>query len=301
MTVKAFGTPGPRSIFPEMCNSRSLARCGVLANALWPRILVCCDDQGRMAGSAGDVLGECFPKMLARVKLRDIEAALEELSAERMVRIYEAQGEQYLQVVAWWRWQHYAKRAYPSRFPAPEGWTDYVYGRIGDEIATYREAVGKEPRKRKDVVPDEPDLGDWPAPDEPHGDDYVAAPGPQDGAKVTPRWRQGDASVAPAWRHDMDPPARARFGPVPSGPIPSLDSPKPPDKLGASVKKTRASGANPRATGDSPRQRSQAVKDGVLAAYLELHPDAHGMPGSKARAEDRETDGDDDWTQGAIR
>ena len=290
MTAKEFGTPGPRSIYPEICDSRSLARCGILANALWPRLLVRCDDQGRMPGDAGDVLGECFPKMLSKVSVRAVQAALGELSAEHMVKVYKASGETYLQVLAWWRWQHYAKRAYPSRFPAPEGWTDYVYGREGvDEVRTYREAAGVAKRKRKDVVADEPDLRDWPTPTEAPDGDELPSDGPLPDSKLPPSWRQGDATVTPPRRQAdafVATPPRARDS-VPSLPVPSRPlSPKSPSKLGT---RSRGNGTNPRAQGDSPRQREQAVKDGLLDALAEMRPDGFAMPGTRPKP-------DDDWT-----
>lgn len=44
------------------------------------------------------------------------------------------------------------------------------------------------------------------------------------------------------------------------------DSPKPP-QVGAAEKKRRHNGTSPRANGDAPRQREEAVKAGLLAAF----------------------------------
>lgn len=123
---KEFGTVGPRSIYPEMCDSRSLARCGLMANALFPRLIVQADDQGRLHGDGVDMAGLCFSKM---PKLhRQVPAALEELAAQKCIIAYEVDGEPYIQITEWWQYQGHQRRAYPSRHPAPEGWEDKVYG-----------------------------------------------------------------------------------------------------------------------------------------------------------------------------
>lgn len=171
---KEYGTPGPRAIYPELCDSRSLARCGMVANALWPRLVAKADDQGRLAGDAADVLAECFPKMLAKVTLRQVQTALDELVGVGQVIAYVVDGEPYLQLRTWWNWQHGQRRAYPSRHPAPDGWTDYVYG-FDDNPRTLREAQGREPRKRRDEPSGDPDLST----DDPIGNGTGTAPEPR--------------------------------------------------------------------------------------------------------------------------
>lgn len=125
---KTFSSPGPRLLYPEMVSSRSLARCGLVANALWPRLIVQADDQGRSPGDPAAVLVACFPKLLALVSLADIETATDELRRAGMVSTYRDHGEIYLQILDWWRWQQGMRRAYPSRFPPPRGWTDVLFG-----------------------------------------------------------------------------------------------------------------------------------------------------------------------------
>lgn len=128
---KAYGTPGPRAIYPDMCDSRSLARCGLMANAIFPRLIAQADDQGRLHGDAIDMAAVCFPKM-PRVH-KDVPKALDELAAVKAIARYEVDGEPYIQIVEWWQYQGHQRRAYPSRYPAPEGWTDKVYGRWKDD------------------------------------------------------------------------------------------------------------------------------------------------------------------------
>ena len=214
MTAKEFGTKGPRSIYPEICDSASLGRCSVLTNALWPRIIVSCDDQGRMAGSAADVLGECFPKMLAKVTIKAVEQCLGELAQVRAIILYKVNGEEYIQVRSWWAWQQYARRAYPSRMPAPEGWSDYVYGRAGDAFVTWRDAAGLAARQGRglhaeNIYDDDlPNPTDWPEPqdlDDTNG--TLTAPEPQANGTL------------PLGGDSLSPLARAGSRPVPSRPV----------------------------------------------------------------------------------
>ena len=214
MTAKEFGTKGPRSLYPEMCDSTSLGRCSILTNALWPRIVISCDDQGRMAGNAADVLGECFPKMLAKVRIKDVEISLSELAKARAIIRYKVNGEDYLQVRSWWAWQQYARRAYPSRMPAPEGWSDYVYGRVGDTYATWRDAAGLVARQSRGLHniydDDSPSPTEWPEPQE------------LDPANRTLTASEPHANrTVPLSGDSLLPLARAQSRPVPSRPVPS--------------------------------------------------------------------------------
>lgn len=123
---KAYGTAGPRAIYPDMCDSRTLARCGLMANALFPRLIVQSDDQGRLHGDSQDMAALCFPKM-PRV-WKDVPKAMDELATVGAIVRYEVDGEPYVQVAQWWQYQGHMRRAYPSRHPAPDGWEDKVYG-----------------------------------------------------------------------------------------------------------------------------------------------------------------------------
>lgn len=261
--AKEFSTPGPRAVYPEMCDSRSLAKCGIHANALWPRLIVQADDQGRLAGNAIDVLGLCFPKMLDRVTVRHVRAALEELEASGMVALYEVDGEPYIQILTWWEWQASMRRAYPSRHPAPESWDDAVYG-YEDHPPTYRAVRGLPPRRRSEDDPDPVGNGTGTAP-EPHRAGTVRAP-ERHGAVGVPAPEPHGAALAGA-----RPRARgARPDPTDSMPE-NEEIPPPPAERGRRKDETnprangtapRQTGDNPRANGTSPRQEREAEKRG---------------------------------------
>lgn len=147
--TKQFATPGPRAIHPELCDSPGLGRCGVLANALFPRLIAMADDQGRLVGDPYSVLVQCMGRLLRQVSVDQLEDALAELAREDAVQLYEERGQQYIQIVSWWRWQNGQRRAYPSRWPAPRGWSDLVYGCAAapEGVDGYEEAVAASPRR----------------------------------------------------------------------------------------------------------------------------------------------------------
>lgn len=134
---KEYATPGPRAIYPEICTSRSIASCSLEAQLLFDRLVCQADDQGRLEGDAMVIKALCVP-LIAKLTVKVVDRALNELVAEKVVQRYETEGHVLVQIVTWWRWQQSQRRAYPSRWPAPEGWIDPVYGHGGDSPASYK-------------------------------------------------------------------------------------------------------------------------------------------------------------------
>lgn len=118
---KQYGTPGPRMIYPDACTSRSLGACDPMAQLLFDRLLVQCDDQGRIEADAAVVRALCMP-LIARATVKAVERWLSELAAEKMILQYVADDKPLIQVVNWWDFQGGLRRSYPSRWPAPKGW-----------------------------------------------------------------------------------------------------------------------------------------------------------------------------------
>jgi hypothetical protein len=158
--------------------------------------------------------------MLAKVTIKAVEQCLGELAQVRAIILYKVNGEEYIQVRSWWAWQQYARRAYPSRMPAPEGWSDYVYGRAGDAFVTWRDAAGLAARQGRglhaeNIYDDDlPNPTDWPEPqdlDDTNG--TLTAPEPQANGTL------------PLGGDSLSPLARAGSRPVPSRPVPSRPNP----------------------------------------------------------------------------
>lgn len=104
----------PNRILKEsICSSDSIEKLSWFEEVLFYRLIVKCDDYGRYDGRPAIIKGNCFP--LKDVTNKDIEKALNKLSAAGLVRVYEAQGRPYLQLVTWER--HQTIRAKKSKYP----------------------------------------------------------------------------------------------------------------------------------------------------------------------------------------
>lgn len=151
---KEYSTPGPRAVYPEICTSRSIATCSLEAQLLFDRLISQADDQGRLEGDAMVIKALCVP-LVPKLTVKAVDRALDELAAEKLVRRYAADGHVLVQIVTWWRWQQSQRRAYPSRWPAPEGWEDAVYGH-GDGFAPSFKAWSDARRAAPQPEPESP-------------------------------------------------------------------------------------------------------------------------------------------------
>ena len=117
----------PRRVPPEFCTDDLLEECSLLAALALYRIISQADDQGRLPGSPKHIRGLCFG-MRPKVTVGQVAAALDELVQAGFVVRYEAAGRTLLQVDRWLDLQgKWGRHAYPSRYPAPPGWTqDWV-------------------------------------------------------------------------------------------------------------------------------------------------------------------------------
>jgi len=131
--TKQFGDSGPRTLYPDICTSKSLASCSLKAQLLFDRLIVQVDDQGRMLGDPGVVKAKCVP-LLKGVGAKSVARALRELAAVDCIILYQVDQRELLQLANWWNYQNGLRRAYASRWPAPPDWLDGAYGYIGDGI-----------------------------------------------------------------------------------------------------------------------------------------------------------------------
>jgi hypothetical protein len=129
-----FYSTRPRRVPPEFCTDELLESCSVTAALLLYRIVSQADDQGRLPGSNKSIRANCFA-MRPEVTERKVAAAISELVGAGFLISYEIDGRAFLQVDRWSDLQgRWGRRAYPSRYPAPPGWT-------GDWISVKPEEV----------------------------------------------------------------------------------------------------------------------------------------------------------------
>jgi len=141
-----------------------------------------------------------------------------------------------VQLQNWWRWQQGMRRAYPSRWPAPEGWTDAIYGHGADSQASYKTWISAAPRG---TAPHNAAF----RPDSPHN---AAISGDLPLSRVGALLRAAPAAPAEAG-------AEAGASTVPKDPNPA--------ERGGRVN-PRANGTNPRALGTNPRAVAERQAEG---------------------------------------
>jgi hypothetical protein len=123
----------PRRVPPEFCTDDLLEECSVLAALTLYRIISQADDQGRMPGAPKYVRSLCF-SMRPEVSVTKVTDAIDQLVRAGFLIRYDYQGRVLLQVDRWHDLQgKWGRRAYPSRYPAPPGWTsDWVSVKPGE-------------------------------------------------------------------------------------------------------------------------------------------------------------------------
>ena len=106
----------PNRILKEsICISETIDGVSAEAERFFYRLLVQCDDYGRMDGRASVLRARCFPLKLDTVTEKHIEAWLKELIAVDLLWLYQVEGKTYIQVTTWER--HQQKRAKYSKYP----------------------------------------------------------------------------------------------------------------------------------------------------------------------------------------
>jgi len=85
---------------------------------LFYRLIVACDDFGRMDARPQIIRAKCFPLKLDSIKDKDIEKWLRSLVENDLIILYEVGGKPFLQMTTWEK--HQQKRAKHSKYPAPD-------------------------------------------------------------------------------------------------------------------------------------------------------------------------------------
>lgn len=97
---------------------------------LWIGMIVtCADDQGRIQDRAGFIGGDVFPG--ESVSTEKVEASLTSFEKEGKIFRYQDGKTKLIQIVNWWEYQQ-PSWAMPSKYPAPNGWTDRIKMHVKD-------------------------------------------------------------------------------------------------------------------------------------------------------------------------
>lgn len=105
-----------RLIKESICTSDNLDRLSWFEEAFFFRLIVNCDDFGRMDARPAIIRSRLFP--LKTVTDAQIDKALQSLRSADMIDIYEVDGRSFLQMRTWEK--HQCVRAKKSKYPAPD-------------------------------------------------------------------------------------------------------------------------------------------------------------------------------------
>jgi len=105
-----------RIIKESICTSDNLNELTPEEEVFFYRLLVNCDDFGRLDARPQILLAKCFPLKIHSITVEDIEQWLQALVKHDLVILYEVEGKQYLQMATWDK--HQQKRAKNSKYPA---------------------------------------------------------------------------------------------------------------------------------------------------------------------------------------
>ena len=107
----------PNRILKEsICASENIDSLSAFQETFFYRLIVNCDDYGRMDARPKILASRLFP--LKDLRSNQIEDALRALTSAELVILYEVDGKPFLQMKTWDR--HQQVRAKKSKYPSPD-------------------------------------------------------------------------------------------------------------------------------------------------------------------------------------
>ena len=138
---------------PNRILKESITTSSTIDNLSWQaecffyRLIVNCDDFGRMDGRTAVLLARCFPLRIGKVKEKDIQDWLRELISNDFIFMYK-NGTEYLQVKSWDK--HQQIRAKRSKFPE---YDDTCHQLISDDCKCHRNTIQAESNPNPNTNP----------------------------------------------------------------------------------------------------------------------------------------------------
>jgi len=108
-----------RIIKESICTSDNLNTLSLEAEVFFYRLIVNCDDYGRMDARPIILRTRCFPLRVDKMTDNRIANLLQELVDAKLIAVYDVQGERFLQMKTWEK--HQQVRARRSKYPDPDG------------------------------------------------------------------------------------------------------------------------------------------------------------------------------------
>ena len=108
-----------RIIKESICTSDNIDQLSAFQETVFFRLIVNCDDYGRMDARPKILASKLFP--LKDIRVSQMEEALRALTSAELVILYEVDGKPFLQMKTWER--HQQIRAKKSKYPGPDSGT----------------------------------------------------------------------------------------------------------------------------------------------------------------------------------
>jgi hypothetical protein len=121
-----------RILKDSVCTSDNIDALTVEAETFFYRLLVQCDDYGRMDARPAVLRARCFPLRLDKITEKHVSRFLKELVDAGLVGVYTVEGHPYLHLLKWDK--HQQVRAQRSKYPAPEAADSEPPPVISDDI-----------------------------------------------------------------------------------------------------------------------------------------------------------------------
>lgn len=106
-----------RIIKESICTSETIDALSFEAEAFFYRLLVQCDDFGRMDARPAVLRARNYPLRLGTITDQQVSEWLKELAGADLLWVYESEGRPYLQITTWDK--HQQRRAKHSKYPQP--------------------------------------------------------------------------------------------------------------------------------------------------------------------------------------
>lgn len=107
-----------RIIKESICTSDSINQLSPFHEVFFYRLLVNCDDYGRLDARPEVLASKLYP-LRRSIREEQIIGALKALASAELVDLYEVKGKPFLQIVTWA--EHQSIRAKKSKYPAKDG------------------------------------------------------------------------------------------------------------------------------------------------------------------------------------
>jgi len=109
----------PNRILKEsICTSDTIAQLNFEEEVFFYRLLVVCDDYGRMDARPAILRARCFPLKIGEITEEMITSWLKKLVDVGLIEIYVVDGKPYLHITTWEK--HQQIRAKNSKYPSPD-------------------------------------------------------------------------------------------------------------------------------------------------------------------------------------